>query len=278
MSSSSLRLQTLALLGQQFLAQALVNGGSLNEVVADTLLKPQTASGRQKSAAALTGRIRGDAGMLRQAGGNAAEASLMAGMVKDATFSLGENLNKMLTIVQSVANGETTAAEAKSAYDSLAGTVAATIGNTAYNGISLLDGTNWKNDERLTVEASGTAASLNIQLGNSGSAFNLRDLSHLTSFSAAADLTPAELDATKAVLSLGITTVNTLSSGYGAMAESYASEAKHLKYQADNLALAAARAQFPAAGDDAPPGEEAVNALLLDILLRDQGKLVDTTS
>ncbi|MCC8193560.1 MAG: hypothetical protein LIP28_02810, partial [Deltaproteobacteria bacterium] len=104
-----LRHQTLALLGQQFLNQALVNGGSLNSVVADILLHPKAGtSGKEKTAAALTGRIRSDAAVMRQGARNAAEAAGMAELVKNATLTVAGTLSEMQTLVQSVRNGQMT--------------------------------------------------------------------------------------------------------------------------------------------------------------------------
>jgi hypothetical protein len=77
-------------------------------------------------------------------------------------------------------------------------------------------------------------------------------------------------------------TVNTIASGYEALAGSYTSQAQSLENQSEVLTKTAARAiskagKYPAdiAGSNQ---ERLLDALLLDILLRDSGKVVDTSS
>ncbi len=287
-SSPSLRLQTLALLGQQFLAQAIAKGGSLDDVIADTLLHPRPQSGREISAAALTGRIRSDAGMLQQASRNAEEGAAIAKIAQDAAGSVEDILTRMQTLAQSVSDGTATA-DAADTYRNLASSLKAVISGTQYNGISLLDGDGWTGDERLARSADGKSADLSIQMGAAPSSFTLRDLSDLKNFNPDTDLTPANIEATLSTLSESAATAKTLASGYRVMAGTYANEAKHLNHQADILAVTAARAQTGAAAADAAAasrtGKEAsgvsesqIRNLLLDMLLRDQGKFLDTSS
>ncbi len=288
-SSPSLRLQTLALLGRQFLAQAIADGGSLDEVIAGTLLHPRPQSGRETAAAALTGRIRSDAGMLRQASQNAEEGVSIAKIAQGAATSVENILTKMQTIAQAVKNGESTAADAAGAYNSLASNLKGIVSGTRYNGMALLDKDGWAGDERLARSGDGGTAELSLQMGGAPSGFTLYDLSDLKNFNAAADLDPANLDATLGTLSERAGTAKTLASGYRVMAGTYANEAKSLDHQAGILAVTAARAQAGAAEADAaqaartgktPDGmsESLIRSMLLDMLLRDQGRLVDAKS
>lgn len=274
----SLRQQTLALLGQEFLAQALYNGGSLNSVVADVLLQPKR-TGKEIAADALTGKIRSDAAVLRQGAKNASEAAGMAEIIKNATFSLGETLSEMQTLAQTVQNDPSAGAALASAFRSLAEKLAGTVTGAQYNGISLLDADGWVNDGRLAV--SGGTATVSIQMGNTASGFTLRDLSGLKDLTDVdlETIASADLDALVTALSAQIGTVTVMSSGYQALAGSYTSEAGYMEQQADTLALAAERARpegkpFP----DGAAGERSLQSILVDLLLRDQGKLVDTSS
>lgn len=277
----SLRLQTLALIGQGFLTQALAHGGSLDSAMAEMLLAGKPASGREKAATALTGRIRGDAAAMRQGARNASEGAAMAEMIKNIALSLGESLSEMRTLVHSVAGGRINAADAQAAFDSLAGGITASVSGAKYNGISLADRAGW-NDGRLTDN--GDTATLSIWMGGSASAFSLRDLSALKGL-AGTDLAEAYAqDPTLANLTTEISqhigTVNTMASGYEALAGSYASQARHLESHADILARAAARA-IAGAGSGAPASrasESLVKNILIDLLLRDQGKVIDTSS
>ena len=272
--ADSLRLQTLALLGQEFLTQALANGGSLNSAVADALLQSKTQrTGRDIAASALTGRIRSDAGMLRQSAKNASEGAAMATLIKEGTLSAADTLNKMQTVMQQASTSYTPALQTE--YDNLVSSLKATIANTQYNGIALLDGNQWDADERLA--RSGDTASLDIRMGGGTSAFSLRDLSSLGDYEGL-DLqdTPA-LAGKISQISEDIGTVSTMSTGYEAIAGSYLSEAKRLESQSDILAQAAHRAQY-GVGDASVDPEGAVKNILLDFILREQGKLVDTSS
>lgn len=270
--SDSLRLQTLALLGQQFLTHALANGGSLDSATADALLRPHAKSGRDISSSALTGRIRSDAGMLRQSAKNASEGAAMASLIKGGTLSLADTLNKMQTLLQ-----QPSPVDAQAEFTTLVSTLRATIDNTQYNGISLLHGGSWNSDER--VSASGDTGTITLQVGGAPSTFNLRDLSALGGRYDGLDLTDsAAVAGALTQISKDLGTVTTMSTGYEALAGSYLSEAKHLEKQSEMLTLTALRAQGGIAGDTPSNPDDAAKNILLDILLRDQGNLVNKSS
>ncbi len=280
--ADSIQQQTLALLGQEFLTQALLSGGSLNSAMAEMLLSARSAqkNGRETAAAALTGRIRGDSVVMRQGAKNAAEAAIMADMARPATLSLAETLNEMQTLVQSVRSDPSSAADADVLYQSLASQLAATVEGTRYNGISLLDGTGWANDERLAV--SGGTATISIQVGKTGTNLTLRDVSVLKNFSSSypdlAQLSAGDLDILAENIAKSIGTVSTMASGYQSLAGSFTGQARYLEQQADNLALAAQNARPGGLLPDFGDTESSLKSLITEILLRDQGKLVDTSS
>ena len=279
--SDSPQSQTLALMGQAFLAQALSSGGSLDSAITEMLLNARAVTGREKAAVALTGRIRSDAAMLRQGANNAFEGASMASSISAASLSLGETLSKMQTLVQSALADPSIADSARAAFGSLAANLSAVVSGTRYNGISLLDKDAWAGDERLTV--SGDTASLSLQLGQGVSAFRLQDLSSLKALEGKGLAAASQQDLQDLFdeISLSINKVNTMASGYEALAGSYASEARHLESQAGILDQAAART-FAAAGTGGsgvfPMSEEGLRNLFIDIVLRDQGKLIDTPS
>lgn len=282
--ADSLRLQTLALMGQQFLAQALANGGSLDSAMQSMLINPgPVTSGREKAATALTGRIRSDAATLKQSAKNASEGASMASIIKESALSLGETLSEMQTIVQSYKTGQMSDPEAQTAFNSLAKNVSAIISGAQYNGISLLDKSGWAGDERLTQ--TGDSATLSIQMGGGATTFSLHDLSGLKGFELTQLGPEMGMDGLSGLtekLSKSIGTVNTMASGYEALAGSYTSQAKALENQSEILTKTAARAiseagKHPADVADPEP-EKTLNAFLLDMLLRDSGKVVDTSS
>lgn len=277
--ADSLRTQTLALIGQEFLANALANGGSIDSSVASMLLYASPpASGREKAATALTGRIRSDSGMMRQASKNAAEGATMAVLIQDAALSLGEKLSEMQTVVQSYQAGQMTGAEAQDAFANLAQSISSTVSGASYNGISLLDKDGW--DSRLTPSGTGDTASLSLQLGNTTSTFTVRDLSDLKRF-ATIDITTLDAQGISdlaAGISTDIGSVAAIASGYESLAGSYTSDAKYFENQSELLAATAAQAIKAAGRDDGSSSGQSVQSILINLLLRNQGKIVDISS
>ena len=272
--------QTLALLGQQFLIQALYNSGSMDSAIADLLLQPRSATtGKEKAATALTGRIRGDAATMRQGAQNASEAARMAEIAKNATLSVAETLNEMQTLIQAVRNNEMTAAAATPTYQGLAEKLTSTIEGAHYNGIALLDKTSWDDDDRLT-KVSDSTATVSIQVGGTASTFTLRDISAMK------DLANVDLEAANSILDQDISDIatnlgiaNSLSSGFQSLAGTYTSESKFLDKQAETLTQAALRAQSSTINSpETGLTEDRMKTILIDMLLREQGKLVDTSS
>ena len=268
MAYSTLRLQTMALLRSQLINQALQSSGSVDSLIYHTLMNAQPRdTGRDISNAALTGRIRSDAGMLRQASKNVSEGGSILTLAATATQSISAALTRMQTLAQGVADGTLTPA-AQTEYNTLAANISGTIASTAYNGISLLNGNAWAGDERLSVSGSGLqkTGTLGIQAGTSSRPLTLTDLSSLESTLAGTDLsntTNAAAAATTISNLLG--SVNTLDQSYESQAGNFSSEAKSLKRQAGILAATAARAQQNPEVDSA--------TLLLDMLLKERGRL-----
>jgi flagellin len=267
-SPASLAQQTLALLRQEALANALIQGGSLDAFVVNTLLRPGQRSGREISAAALTGRIRSDAGMLRQASLNVQEGGSIFSLAAGAVSSIADALEEMQKLAQSVVD-HTAGSDATISYENLASSIAGLVAGAEYNGIALLDGSKWPGDKRLTP---GTdTASLSIQAGNSAMTLTLHDLSALKTAFQASDL--GDDDAAKntvAILSTLLANAKSLASSYTALAGSYSSEARSIARQAGILDLTAAGAEAGAGRDP--------KSILLDLLLRDRGNLFDTSS
>ncbi|MDL2271508.1 hypothetical protein LJC23_00560 [Desulfovibrio sp. OttesenSCG-928-I05] len=270
--TSTTRLQTLALLRDQIISSSLMDGQSVDEFILSTLLKsPDSAtSGRQKSAAALTGKMRGDAGMLRQASRNMDEASSVASIAQKGVATIKDSLSRMQELAANVASGKMTADEAKTTYSDLAKSIQGTIASTAYNGIKLLDESSWEGDERLTYDQGAGSASLSIQAGNAPMSLTLRGI-NLGDFDPDVDLADATAAAdTAARLSEQAGTMGTMESGYESMAARFATEGKSMTHQSAILENTAARAM------EDPKAE--IQNLLLDFLLKNSGRIVDSSS
>ena len=250
----------------QLMAYSFLKSGSLS-LMLDGMPQPtpviRQRSGKEIMAAALTGRIRSDASMLRQGAKNATEASNMAGVVANSSSTILGNLTDMLALAQEVKADSTKGAADSVKFKALAQEITATIANSKYNNISLLDKSGWTGDSRLTISADGNSATVKIQVGYDNSKFTLNDMSYLNSLSSV-DLSSAslDLDALISSLSTNVATANVIYSGNDALSKAYTSESDFLVKQADILAKAA---------KDAMPSEE-------DPLLRDIGSIVSTSS
>lgn len=250
----------------EMLAYSYLKTSSLN-LLLDSM--PQSApaayqkSGKEIMAAALTGRIRTDASMLRQGSKNAAEAANIATMVATSVSTVRDNLNQMLTLAQEVKADPTKGSVNGAAFTALAEEISAISSGSKYNNISLLDKNGWTNDDRLAISSDGKSATLKIQVGYDSSTFTLNDLSYLD-YLKDVDLSSGTLDIDALIsdISTQINTVDVIYSRNDSLSESYASEAAVLVEQAEILEKAA---------QDAMPTEE-------DPLLRDIGSIISTTS
>ena len=224
---------------------------------------PTYTSGKEMLAAALTGRIRTDASMLRQGAKNATEGANIATLIATSTSSVRDNLNKMLTLAQEVKADPTKGSVNGAVFTTLAAELSAIAAGTKYNNISLLNKNGWTNDSRLTVSGDGKSSTFTLQMGYGRSTFTLNDLSYLD-YLKSVDLSSGSLDVNALIsdLSTQINTVNVIYSRNNSLSGSYTSEAKVLVEQAGILDKAA---------KDAMPSEE-------DPLLRDIGSIISTTS
>ena len=224
---------------------------------------PTYTSGKEMLAAALTGRIRTDASMLRQGAKNATEGANIATLIATSTSTVRDNLNQMLTLAQEVKADPTKGSVNGAAFTALAGELSSVVSGTKYNNISLLDKTGWTNDSRLTISGDGKSSTFKLQMGYGSSTFTLNDLSYLN-YLKSVDLSSGSLDIDALIsdLSTQINTVDVIYSRNNSLSGSYTSEANVLVEQADILKKAA---------EDAMPSEE-------DPLLRDIGSIISTTS
>jgi flagellin len=152
-------------------------------------------------------------------------------------------------------------------YEAISKNIDSIIKNTAYNGISLLDGNAWAGDERLSVtrDAGNTpvAASVHIQAGDGGFPLTFSNMS--TDFAdVAAKRGLYNNPAVPAGLSGLQGAAQNLADLYAGRAGSLQSQAASLQSQAQILAEAAA----PRARTPAPASTENI---LLDLILRDTG-------
>jgi flagellin-like hook-associated protein FlgL len=268
-SINNIRMLTRTLVQRSLVGQ-LLGSDMFNSMALSSLLRSPQKSGREITAEALTGLMRSDAGMLRQAAKNVGEGNAIFLQANSAVSSIADALTQMQEIAQSVLNGTATS-DATSAYMNLANSINGLVSGTAYNGMFLLDGERWASDERLQP-GNGTAA-FSIQAGTTPMTLTLRDLSDLKTAFSAEDLDTSisgNVEDTVAKISSLLNTVQTIGNGYAATASGLASQTRSLNRQAEILDTAAARA-MPGTGNNP-------KNILLDLILSERGRIVNTSS
>jgi flagellin len=267
---NSLAWYSMNLLRGQMVSQLLgtqpIGGLSLNDFILGTVNKPERRSGTAMMNDALTGLIRSDAGMLKQASKNVKEGQSILKQGGAALSAIAANLARMQEIAETIAGDPTQQSILTPEYLSLAESISGIIESTSYNGMSLLDGSKWGNDpdERITDNLNDTGT-LSLQAGNSPTSITLYDLQNFKNLFSASDIvdgTAAGVAAHQIGEYLG--TISAMQQSYEARAGLLATEAASLERQADILTEAAARAK--------PNNEESFKAALLELLLGERGK------
>jgi len=273
MFSSSLLQGSIGLLLQQQLIGQLSNLGD-GISLTEALLQRQIKSGREISAEAITGRLRSDVGSLRQSARNLREGGSIAEIAQKGIGSIVESLKKMQELAQNAATATSPAeisAAIITAYQTHASSIRSIIKDTSYNGISLMDGTQWAADPDQRVSRSGNGTvSISIQAGRGVRPLTLTDFSGDTLGSA--DPLTQTLNANNAStlaseLSVLIQNMKMHERSYGHIASSMESEAKSVERQSRIMDLTATRT---IAGSGTDPASR-----LLFFLLSEQGKLID---
>lgn len=240
---------------------------SLPGGLVDSLLKPRQKSGKEIMAEALSGRLRSDAAVFRQAGRNAEEGKDIAANLAHSSQKVVDALSSMRELADKAANGDSVDEDA---WNEAAGNIEAAYKGTTYNGISLMDGGGWKNDSRLLV--TGSTAGLNIHTGTTSQTITLRDYKKtFGTLPAFGDLTdPADASTARDTLDGLLGTAKNYAAGYKAQEKSFESMAKTMGSQSE-IADTAAKRTILGSRDD-PSGK------LLYYLLNEHGKLFDDIS
>jgi flagellin len=231
---------------------------------------------------ALGGVLRGDAAMLRRASSNVLEAKLIMDTASSAAGEIARQIGEARGLVedfQAAVAGMTPGDPAYNAvlgvyepqYAAIGKNIDNIIRNTRYNGIALLDGDAWAGDERLSpAPGAGVpeTASVHIAAGTDG--FPLTFSNMRPNFFNIAGSHGIEDAATPDELDVLRSTAETLAELYAGRSGGLKGQALSLESQANILEEAALRragGRIPARGD--------ALSLLLDLILRDSGSLVD---
>ncbi|MDR1242152.1 MAG: hypothetical protein LBM00_05120 [Deltaproteobacteria bacterium] len=260
----SMQLLRGQMLNQLMLGQ--IGGLSLNEFILGK--ESPRRSGRDMMHDALTGLMRSDAAMLRQASKNMGEGEAISKLAGESVKSIGEKIARMREIAAEASGSPANLPELKAEYGDLASQIKATIENTFYNGMQILDGGSWGDEERVSESADGATGKLVLQAGRSPTDLTLYNLETFKDFKPA-DLDPGILTATAVTLSEAQKTLGGMQESYEARAGLYASEASSYARQAGILDEASG-----ISGGDVQSLKDA----LLNILLREQGLVVNYNS
>lgn len=259
---------SLQLLQQDMLTNSLFMGGPVGRSLRD-LMFPETQSLKftDPTAAALSGRLRADAGMLRQASNNVFEAESVMDLASESTTTLKDAFTRMKELANGVATGTMTYASVQAEYNSLASQITQTIASASYNGIALQDGTAWAADDRVTV--SGGSGIIKIQSGTSSFDLALYDFSSFkNAFNSTQINTVGKAAAMVNTLSGHITTVDTVASNYAERSTLLDGQATSLAAQAEIMETAARTREKSSDG-------RTLEELVLDHLLRETGTITD---
>jgi flagellin len=103
---------------------------------------------------AISGQLRGDAAAVRQASNNVGEAASMMGVARTEMATVMDALNDMEDIIDRIDSGELSGSSAvvQSDFDALRDKITGTISAADFNGIAVLDSSQWDTDQ---IDANG---------------------------------------------------------------------------------------------------------------------------
>lgn len=257
---------SMQLMQQSLLSDFLFQAGPVGQSLRDMMLAPRNVVPRTNPFdEAITGTLRADVRTTLQNSANVSEAAAMVGIANESVATIKSNLEEMKAIIESISTTPTAAQT--STYDSLRSEILSLIPQTEYNGISLLDGTKWGTDQ---IDSNGNVY---IQAYKNGGFdvnfqdFNALNFTQLTSANLG-NSTDRATELARVTDKLGSTTI---------INDIYTNRQSGLEYQAENLkgqsvmleqAVEARRQQPTTSTED----------ILLNLLLRDTGSLLDTSS
>lgn len=217
---------------------------------------------------AISGQLRSDAGATRQASRNVGEAAAMVGVARTDMATIVDALEDMEDIIDKINTGELdeNSAVVKADYDALVDKITGTISNSDYNGIALLDGSQWGTDQ---IDASGNVHIQSSKSGGFDVTFHNVDGYDWTVFDSA-DLVDAGDRATQlASVQSYLSDMNAIQDVYDNKEDSLQAQELHLQSQAQLLDQAA---QMRKPSDPSYSMEQ----LLADLIIRESGTLFDS--
>ena len=258
------------LLQQNLLTNSTFFGSSVGQNLREMVLgesPPRATTFTDPFSEAITGSIRADAGALRQNARNIGEAASMVDIAQQATETIKNKLEEAEQVLESYNAGDISEAEAEEDYNALLNDITATIKETDYNGIPLLDGDQWSSESRITDQGE-----VYIQgMKEDGFNVNFYDLSKFKkngSYGFDTDLggsTTVDEQLTKVEDAQG--TISSIDDIYQTRVSNLESQQAATESQALLLEQVAASQRSAGSSD--------LDSLLLEYILRNSGKLFD---
>jgi hypothetical protein len=198
-------------------------------------------SGTEMMNDALSGLRRGEAAMYRQAARNMAEGASIAEMAAEGVASIQGALQRMRDVAEAIQQNPPPPQldVLKQEYADLRSFVSALAAGTEYNGIKLLDGSGWGQDERIILGSGGNTGKIALQAGGASTDLTLFNLDYLKSL----PQDPAA-PATIGILSDFEGGLSVIREAYEARSRLYASEALSFSRQRDILERSAKQTGF----------------------------------
>ena len=217
---------------------------------------------------AITGKLRADSRTIRQNARNVREGGAMMGIAAEAVGRVKGLLEEMEALAKSVqekiAEGGSASLDDKEDYKALRLRIEGIVGSTKFNRIALLDGNQWGTDQ---IGADGKVFIQGFQDG--GFDLNFRNLDRFSPLGEDALDDGGRLEDQLDLLSGFIADMATIGDIYTRRQEGLEFQASALESQADLLDQAVqARRQTP---------PKSLEEILLDLLFRNSGRIVDQT-
>ncbi|WP_207262088.1 flagellin [Desulfovibrio sp. Huiquan2017] len=266
---------SLQLLQQDMLTNQLFGsstvGRNLRSLVLGEPVRAATFSNPFEEA--ISGQLRGDAAAVRQAASNVGEAAAMMGVAQTDMATITDALNDMEDMIDRINSNELdgTSSVVQSDFDALRDKISGIVSNSDFNGIALLDSSQWGTDQ---IDANGNVY---IQSSKNGG-FNITFHSVDTPSSGVAwtDLTGADLgDSGTRATQLGY--VQSLQSEMSAIQDMYEGKADSL--QSQQISLESQAQLLDQAAQLRKPSDQdySLEQLLADLIIRDTGTILDGT-
>ncbi len=262
---------SMQLLEQGLLTNAYLTGSGVAASLRDMVLSRQPVQPLTNPFdEAITGTLRADARSTMQNSRNVEEAAKLMGVAHDGVAQIYSALSDMKDIIDQLDDGTLTYdSTVQSDYDSLRDQVKALVSNTDFNGIYMLDGSQWNTEQ---IDADGKVY---IQAYKDGGFYlNFHDLDSINWDALEADdgvddLSDATYRASQETILNGYTDqIGSISEIYESREASLELQATRLASQADLLEQAAEARRTSSSGLDA-------EQVLLDLILASTGSIVD---